>query len=162
MDRSQGAPIGAGVGGAVAVDDLSVPADEVGGSDDHETGQQVGLLHAHMRKRHRQLPSPAEAGALTQLTLEDEDLVAEGENLPVAVVAKQAGEQRGKWGDQHKEQVPEHAGRMNGQGGEVKIRLRITDFVGGLRDRTDQCEEPAGRSGSTVGEVRPRQEGNQR
>ena len=54
-----------------------------------------------------------------QLALQDEHLLPQGQYLAVTIVTEQAGEQRGKGRGQHKEQMPDHAGRMTGLEGEV-------------------------------------------
>jgi hypothetical protein len=44
------------------------------------------------------------------LTLQDEHLLTQGEDLAVTIVTEQPGEQGSKGREQHEEQMPEHAG----------------------------------------------------
>ena len=82
-----------GLEGPVVTHDLPVPADESGRLDDHGAVQQLCVLHSDTREQQTQLLGSAEPRALPHLTLQDEHLLAQGENLPVAIVAEQAGEQ---------------------------------------------------------------------
>ena len=87
-------------------------------------------------KQHRQPLRPAEPRALSQLTLEDEDLLAEHQDLAVTIVAEEAGEQGSKRREQHEQQVPEHAGRMCALDGEVNTNVAgSTAAAGGPRRR---------------------------
>ena len=72
----------------VAADDLPMPAYEGGRLDDHQAVQQLCLLHSDAREQQSQLLGAAQPRALPQLTLEDEDLVAQGEGLAVTTDAQ--------------------------------------------------------------------------
>jgi hypothetical protein len=74
----------------VAADDLPVPADQGGRLDDHEAVQQLRPLHSEAREQQGQLLGLAEPRALSQLALQNEHLLAQGENLTVTIVAEQS------------------------------------------------------------------------
>ena len=74
----------------MAADDLPVPADKGDRLDDHEAVEQVSLPNPHTDDQHRQPLSSAEPRMLPQLTLQDEHLLTEGEDLPVAFVTEQS------------------------------------------------------------------------
>jgi hypothetical protein len=103
----------------VAADDLPMPAYEGGGLDDHQAVQQLCLLHSGAREQQSQLLSTAEASTFAQLALQDQHLLAEGQDLSVTIMTEQAGEQGSKRRTQDQNQTPEHARRMRGLNGEV-------------------------------------------
>ena len=61
----------------------------------------------------------AQPRGLPHLALQDEHLLAKGQDLAVAIITEQLGDQGSKGREQHEKQMPEHAGRMTGQDGEV-------------------------------------------
>ena len=103
----------------MVTDDLAVPTEESGGLDDHQAVQQLCLLHSHAREQQSQLIGAAQPWVLSQLALQDEHLLAKGQDLAVAIITEQLGDQGSKGREQHEKQMPEHAGRMTGLDGEV-------------------------------------------
>ena len=59
------------------------------------------------------------ARALPQLSLQDEHLLAKGQDLAVTIVTEQASGHREQGRQEDEKQVPEHAGRMTGLQDEV-------------------------------------------
>jgi hypothetical protein len=75
--------------------------------------------HPDTGEQQSQLLGAAQTRALPQLTPEDEHLLAKGQDLAVAIITEQLGDQGSKGREQHEKQMPEHAGRMTGLDGEV-------------------------------------------
>ena len=72
----------------MAADDVPMPADQGGRLDDHETLQQLCVLHSYTREQQSQLLGAAQPRVLSHLTLEEKDLLAQGEDLAVTVVTE--------------------------------------------------------------------------
>ena len=78
--------------------------------------------HSDTREQQSQLLGAAQPRALPHLALQDEHLLAKGQDLAVAIITEQLGDQGSKGREQHEKQMPEHAGRMCALDGEVNIR----------------------------------------
>ena len=111
-----GAWAGRSSGGA---DGLPMPAHKGGGLDDHETVQQLWLLHPHTQEQPRQSLRPAEPRTLSQLVSQDGNLLAEGQDLSSrssrsSLETSEAGRESNT--TSRCQNMP---GRMTGAGGEV-------------------------------------------
>jgi hypothetical protein len=69
-------------------DDLPMPADQGGRLDDHQAVQQLCLPHSDTVEQQNQLLGAAQPRALPHLALQDEDTLAQGEDLAVTVIAR--------------------------------------------------------------------------
>ena len=122
----------------MAADDVPMPADQGGRLDDHETLQQLCVLHSYTREQQSQLLGAAQPRALSQLALQDEHLLTEDEDLAVTIVTEQAREQGSKGREQCKKEMPEHTGRMRGAAREVNIGAEhFLAAAGGSRGGAD-------------------------
>jgi hypothetical protein len=81
--------------------------------------------HSDTREQQSQLLGAAQPRALPHLTLQDEHLLAQCEDLPVMITAPQTGEHRGQRRRENQKQVAEHTRRMTGLEGEVNAVRRV-------------------------------------
>jgi len=120
-----------------------VPGDDGGALDDHETAERLSLPHPHTEQQHRQPLRPGESRTLPQLSLQDEHLLAEGEDLAVAIVPEQASDHRAHRTQEDEKQVPDHAARMREVDGEVDTCAESSPTAtGGPKGHTGQFRGP--------------------